>query len=257
MPSPHENFGDGRVTSRSRAGLATFGSTLALATVAVVASVSLATAVVRRMTSPAERAPAAVSVPDWERYAVGGQQLGSSGSVLPAVTIVAFSDFQCPYCRRLAGELRSLQQSYDDRVGVVYRYFPLHRIHKHAAMAAVAATCASEQGQFDRMHDLLFDHQDSIGVIPWVRFARLAGVRDSSTFAACLSSPRARARVRHDVALGDTLGVRGTPTVLVNGARLSGAPDRRTLDAVVQAALRATKTREADHRPPGRGGRAR
>ncbi|MFL5540212.1 MAG: DsbA family protein [Longimicrobiaceae bacterium] len=181
---------------------------------------------------PGAAPPAVTQVDDWVSYASAGRRTGPA----PArVTIVEFSDFQCPFCARLAPRLDSLRERASVPVAVVYRHYPLES-HPHAMAAARASECAAEQGRFKEMHDALFREQGAIGQKAWSAYARDAGVPDSAAFARCLEGDAGSARIRADVAAGDRLGVTGTPTVLVNRYRMAGAPPLDTLLAYVRRA---------------------
>ena len=183
---------------------------------------------------PGASPPAVRPVDDWASYASGGHRTGPADA---RVAIVEFSDFQCPFCARLAPRLDSLRERTPVPVAVVYRHYPLEN-HPHAMAAARASECAAEQGRFKEMHDALFREQGAIGQKSWIAYALAAGVPDSAAFARCLEGGAGSARIRADVAAGDRLGVTGTPTVLVNRYRMVGAPPLDTLLAYVARASR-------------------
>lgn len=168
-------------------------------------------------------------VPEWRSYADRGQRIGPANA---RVTIVEFSDFECSFCRATAGRIRAIRAKHPRDVALVYRHYPLP-YHAHAAAAARASLCAARQGRFERFHDQLFAHQDSLGVIAWSRLARAAGVEEPA-FSGCLESVTA-ADIEADVRAGDQLGVHGTPTLLVNDRLLRGAPPGALEDAVERA----------------------
>jgi protein-disulfide isomerase len=193
--------------------------------------------VVRRELWPAAPPPArppVERVDDWAAYAATGHRTGPAAA---RVTVVEFSDFQCPFCRRLAPRLDSLRQRSPVPVAVVYRHYPLES-HPYAMAAARASECAAEQGRFREMHDALFSDQGAIGEKPWSGYARAAGVPDSAAFARCLAGDAGAGHIRADVAAGDRLGVSATPTVLVNQYRMVGAVPLDTLLAYVARASR-------------------
>ena len=176
--------------------------------------------------------PAVRPVDDWASYASGGHRTGPAAA---AVTIVEFSDFQCPFCARLAPRLDSLRARSPIPFAVVYRHVPLEN-HPHAMAAARASECAADQGRFKEMHDALFREQGAIGQKAWSAYARQAGVADSAAFARCLEGDAGASRIRADMAAGERLGVTGTPTLLVNRYRMVGAPPLDTLLAYVRRA---------------------
>jgi protein-disulfide isomerase len=181
---------------------------------------------------PSPSAPPQVK--DWRRYTTAGQVMGSSTAKL---RVVEFADFQCPYCARLRSRLEDLRRDSDGRVAVVFRHFPLEN-HPHAFEAAVAAECAARGGRFEEFHDVLFEHQDSIGKKSWARFAAEAGVSDTAAFNRCRQSPEAQQRVRQDAHAAQELRLTGTPTLLIGGRMVAGLPKDGELEQLVRDALR-------------------
>ena len=137
------------------------------------------------------------------------------------VTIVEFSDFQCPYCVRARPAVKRVQQEYGDRVRFVFRHFPLD-FHAQAQKAGEATACAGEQGQFWEMHDLLWENASKLQVADLKAHAATLGL-DGTAFGACLDSGRHAALVQGDLAAGQGYGVSGTPAFFVNGRPLVGA----------------------------------
>jgi protein-disulfide isomerase len=132
------------------------------------------------------------------------------------VTVVEFSDFQCPYSARA-----SLTQLYPGRVRWVFKHFPL-RIHRDAPLAHEAALAAREQGKFWEMHDLLLSNQRRLMREDLMSYARQLGL-DLPAFANDLDSRRLRARVLRDTLQGRSLHVDTTPTYFINGKQVIGA----------------------------------
>lgn len=148
------------------------------------------------------------------------------------VTIVEFSDYQCPFCQRFsATTLPALKKDYVDtgKVRYVFRDFPLDHIHPHARKAAEAAHCAGEHGKYWEMHDVLFQNQKALAPPQLAEHARTVGV-DGAKFDECLSSGRHAARVTRGLADGTAVGVQGTPTFVVGrtkaGDVVEGTPIR-------------------------------
>lgn len=152
------------------------------------------------------------------------------------VTVVVFSDFQCPYCALLTQRLRVLRVKYPQNVAVVYRHFPL-AAHQYSMAAARASECAAAQDRFEAFHDALFASQEAIGRVPWTHFALMAGVRDTTAFNRCTASDSALSVVARDSAAAKRLGVTGTPVLLINQTRLEGAQPLDTLEAYVARLL--------------------
>lgn len=168
---------------------------------------------------------------NWRKFAVDGRSLGPADA---RVTIVEFSDFQCPFCRKFASYRDSLHKL-GWPVRVLYRHMPTPS-HRHAVQAAVASECAAEQGRFEAMHDSLFAHSDSLGIIPWWSLARSAGVTDSAGFDTCLSGNSMAPRLALDSAAARELRVQGTPTLLIHSVRVNGVPGFDSLLAYVRRA---------------------
>ena len=179
--------------------------------------------------------PGASLVGDWQRYAVGGHRLGPEKA---SVTIVEFSDFQCPFCAEIAGTLRSLRSRYPADLKVIYHHFPLTIVHRRAEEAALASECAAEQSQFEAFHDLLFAKQAFLDTMSLTAAAGAVGIANRQAFEECLRSKRYAGRLEQDKEMGKRLRIRGTPTMLVNGRRFDGALPSETLDSVVNAAMR-------------------
>jgi protein-disulfide isomerase len=208
--------------------------------VLVVCAVVVTGLLVRReLFAPTPAGPGAPPPPSvvsgWRAYANGGNGSGPGGA---PVTIVEFSDFQCPFCRLMAARLDSLRAEHPRDVRVVYRHFPLPSIHPHAIQAAQASECAGEQGRFWPMHDALFARQDSIGKTGWERFAETAGVANLAAFTACMSRPGESTALHPDTAAGNELGIRSTPTLLINQHRINGAISLDSLRAFVRRGAR-------------------
>src|SRR2546425_11575170 len=148
------------------------------------------------------------------------------------VTLVEFSDYQCPFCQRFfATTLSALKKHYVDtgKVRYVFRDFPLDQMHPQARKAAEAAHCAGEQGKYWEMHEVLFQNQRALAPPQLAEHARTVGV-DGSKFDECLSLGRHAARVERGLADGAAVGVQGTPTFLVGktkaGDFVEGTPIR-------------------------------
>lgn len=157
------------------------------------------------------------------------------------VTVVEFSDFECPFCGREAPVLSQLLGAYPADLRLVYKHFPLSQ-HPDAVPAAVAAECAGDQGRFWEMHDLLFTHQTALGDQDLVGYASQLGL-DSALWDTCRTAPgsAAVARVEADQALGNSIGIAATPTLVVNGAVYPGAYSLDSYRPVVDAAVASAK----------------
>lgn len=143
------------------------------------------------------------------------------GNPAAAVTIVEFSDYQCPFCARVNPTLDRIRQTYGDRVKIVFKDFPLPN-HLEAPKAAEAAHCAGEQRKYWEMHDAIFANQRNLHIPSLKQTARAIGL-DGSAFDACLDSGKYAGLVQEGLALGSKMGVNSTPTLYVNGRPVIGA----------------------------------
>ena len=141
-----------------------------------------------------------------------------------ALTLVEFADYECPFCGRVYGVIKALQQVLGPRLRVVFRNFPLPSSHAHAVLAAEAAEAAGAQGRFWPMHDQLFEHQDALDFSDVVHYAADLGL-DLRQFEEDVRTHRFLARVRADLRSGAHSGVDGTPTLFLNGRRHQGGSD--------------------------------
>ncbi len=161
------------------------------------------------------------------------------GSADAPVTIIEFSDFQCPFCERFVTETLSLiDEKYiqTGKVKLVYRDFPLENIHLQATPAAEAAECADEQGEFWEYHDKLFENQQSLSAANYKLWAKELGL-DEEQFNDCVDSKKYAAEVQKDLADGTAAGVSGTPAFFVNGKSVSGAQPFTVFEALIEAEL--------------------
>jgi len=159
----------------------------------------------------------------------------SRGPANAPVTIVAFGDFECPFCARGAATVEEVRRKHGDKVRLVFKDYPLG-FHAKAVPAAIAARCAGEQGKFWEMHDALFAGQRDLGP---ALYTRLAGELklDAAKFGKCQSDPAHAAAVRKDTAAGEAAGVEGTPAFFINGVSLSGAQPAEAFEAIISAEL--------------------
>jgi protein-disulfide isomerase len=164
--------------------------------------------------------PPAVS-PTIYRVPVDLQRDAWQGTDAALVTLVTFSDFQCPFCKRTAATLQALRHSYGDKVRLVFKHFPLP-FHPQARAASLAAIAAARQGKFWPFHDKCFAHDDDWNDALLTGWATELGL-DLVRFAADRQHHTAAAQVDADLAVGAEASVRGTPTTFINGRAVSGA----------------------------------
>jgi len=158
------------------------------------------------------------------------------------ITIVEFSDFQCPYCVAAFPELKAMLKMYPTQVRLIFKEFPLE-IHSQADLAAAAAIAANKQGKFWAMHDAMFTHHDDLSRKAILEMAKNAGL-DMNRFETDIDSTEVRETVVRDVQDGNAAGVEGTPTIFVNGQRYNGPIEMSTLKPILDAQLQQHGTKQ-------------
>lgn len=158
------------------------------------------------------------------------------GDPKAAVTIVEFSDFQCPFCKKSESTLHELLTKYSSQVKLAYLDFPLPEIHPQAESAAEAARCAGEQGKFWEYHDALYAEQSKLDRTELLTRARALHL-DEKSFEACLSCGKFKSKIQADLEEGRRVGVAGTPGFFVNGVFLSGALPPADFEKVIDTQL--------------------
>jgi protein-disulfide isomerase len=151
------------------------------------------------------------------------------------VTVVEFSDFQCPYCSRAATAVDQIKVKYGTRVRFVFRQFPLP-MHQNARGAAEAALAANAQGKFWEFHDKMFQNQSKLDRADLEGFAKEAGL-DVAAFKKALDSKTYAADVDADMKLGESVAVNGTPTMFINGARVQNPTSFEAISEQIEGAL--------------------
>jgi protein-disulfide isomerase len=160
---------------------------------------------------------------DVTRYEVSEDDDPVLGPDTAPITIIEFSDYECPYCRKWHVEVwPQLQAEYPDQIRLVFRDFPLTSIHANAIPAAAAANCAREQEQYWEFNELLFSNRYSLSKSSYQLYAEELGL-DMTAFNECLDSGRYNDEVQADFDFAAGLGVRSTPTFFVNGIPVVGA----------------------------------
>jgi protein-disulfide isomerase len=165
----------------------------------------------------------------------------SRGPKNAPITVVLFSDFQCPYCSRVEPSLTQLEKDFPGKIRVVWKDFPLP-FHPNARPAAVAARVAGEEGKFWQMHSKLFENQRSLDRPNLEKYAQELGVGVEKLRSA-LDSGKYGAEIDADMKAGQTLGVQGTPAAFINGRKISGAVPYDTFKKIVEQELAKTRKR--------------
>ena len=158
------------------------------------------------------------------------------GTEAAPVTLIEFSDFQCPFCARVMPTLKKIKQTYGDKVRIVWKDFPLTSIHPQAFKAAEAAQCAREQGKFWELHDVLFANQQAL--LPDDLKKHAAGIGlDVAKFNTCFDASKYGERVQQHMSAGTQLGVSSTPSIFINGRLVSGAQPYEVFAGIIDDEL--------------------
>jgi protein-disulfide isomerase len=160
------------------------------------------------------------------------------GETNATLTMVEYSDYQCPFCaRNYTDVMPILQEEYIDtgKLKFVMREYPLSNLHKNATNASIAAQCAGNQGKYWEMHNLLFENQKALGVDNLKSFAGTIGL-DTATFNECLDGKKTVKQVRNDMASGAKLGMRGTPGFFI-GLTDQSDPDKAEMSVFIKGAM--------------------
>jgi protein-disulfide isomerase len=172
------------------------------------------------------------------RVDVQGDGAPVRGPVDAPVTLVEFSDFHCPFCKRVQATLTQLLARYPGKLKLVFRDFPIDSLHPQARRAAEAARCARDQGKFWEYHDVVFAGPPQAAPEDLGRYATQVGL-DLATFEGCLSGGVHRAAVQRDVDEAGRLGLDGTPAFFINGRPLTGAQPVEAFARVIEEELAA------------------
>ncbi len=165
--------------------------------------------------------------------AADGPSRGPAGA---PVTMVVFSDFQCPYCSKALPVIDEVARTYGDKVRIVFRDYPLPN-HAQAPKAGEAGHCADEQGKFWELHDLMFQNQDKLRPEGLKELARRVPGLDAGRFDACLDGGKMAEKVKKNAQDGANAGVDGTPSFFINGQMVGGAQDVRVFKSLIDREL--------------------
>jgi len=186
---------------------------------------------------------------DWQmvlaapRTAVEATRL-ARGPADARVTLITFSDYQCPYCIRSEQVLAEVLAKYPNDVRLIHRHFPLDQIHPFARPAAEAAMCADEQGRFWDFHDAIFAREGKLDEKSFGEIGAALGL-DGEQLATCIAERRFQDYVEADSQAGQAAVVTGTPAYFVNGIPLKGARDARALGQIIDGELARAAAPEA------------
>ena len=180
-----------------------------------------------------EEAVVVISLPR-ERKTVAATGYSIGPETAP-ITIVEFSDFQCPYCSRVVPTIKEIAARYPEQVRIVFRHLPLS-FHAQARIAAYGSICAGNQGRFWDYHDVLFENQRALQREQLSAYASSLDL-DMESFEACMSAQETEALVAADLEAAERLGATGTPAFFINGIFLNGAQPFEAFDALIQEEL--------------------
>jgi protein-disulfide isomerase len=173
---------------------------------------------------------------EFKRYDIPTENAYALGPADAPITIVEFSDYQCPFCRRWHDEVyEPLLAAYPGKIRLVYRHLPLTSIHPDAMSAAEAAMCAGEQDAYWPFHERLFS-SESLGNNIYIQYAQELGL-DMGTFESCLSDQKYQQAVQADSDFAINLGIRSTPTFFINGLAIVGAQPLDVFKQVIDKEL--------------------
>lgn len=157
----------------------------------------------------------------------------TEGNSARQILLLEFSDFQCPYCAQAFQTIKQFMATHQNQVTLVYKNFPLTRIHREAMPAAKAAWAAYQQGKFWPFHDALFENQDKLGESFYVSTAKALNL-DMKKFDQDRNSKATEAAIQKDVDMAEKLGIGGTPFFIMDGVPISGTPEIADLEKLLE-----------------------
>lgn len=178
-----------------------------------------------------------INKPTLPMFDVSAGEAPFKGASDAKVTIIEYSDFQCPFCSKGAAILSGLEKKYGNKIKIAFKHYPLP-FHAQARIAAEASMCANEQNvkYFWKMHDAMFADQSKLDRDNLIATAKKAGVKEAE-FKTCLDSGKYKAKVDADVAEGSALGIKSTPTFFINGKLIAGAQPIEVFTEIVDEEL--------------------
>jgi len=159
------------------------------------------------------------------------------GNPNASVIIIAFSEYECPFCTKAEQTMREIMNKYEGDVVYVFKNYPLTRIHPHAYNASLAAECAKEQDKFWKYHNYLYEHNEHLEVQYLKEYARLLDL-NTEQFNECLETQRYKKEVEKDIQTARLVGVTGTPTFFINGIKVVGAQPEEEFIKIINEELK-------------------
>lgn len=188
-------------------------------------------------TNETDTATADGEIKQVKRYPVPEDGDPAYGPADAPITIIEFSDFQCPYCQKWHNEVwNKLKVEYPTEIRLVYRDFPLYSIHPDAASAANAAECSNEQNKYWEFHNLLLSGSEGFGEGAYQSYASSLKM-DMASFQQCMDENRYESEVTADFEYASSIGIQSTPTFFVNGVALIGAQPYEVFKEVIDLEL--------------------
>lgn len=178
-----------------------------------------------------------ITKPSRPVFDVNVKDAPAKGSSSAKVTIVEYSDFQCPFCSKAATVVNEIEKKYGSKVKIAFKNFPLP-FHSQAKIAASAALCANEQNPklFWKMHDAMFADQSKLDKDNLIASAKKIGAKEAD-FKSCLEADKHKSVIDNDMAEGQKLGIKSTPTFFVNGKLVSGAQPLEVFSELIDEEL--------------------
>lgn len=155
------------------------------------------------------------------------------------IKIIAFIDFECPYCQKSYPIFKKIMEEYDGAVEIIFKQFPIETLHPHAMDAAIASTCAQEQGKFWEYYTLLFE-QKILDPESLLHFGEVVGLQKDQ-FEKCIGTQKYKSTIEQDLTDGINIGVRGTPTFVIDDQKVEGVIEKNLWDQLIVGALQNKK----------------
>ncbi len=172
----------------------------------------------------------------WSKLVINGNEIGPDSA---PVTVVEFSDFECPHCAKFEKVLEKYRRKFPKHIKVILHNFPLPQ-HKWALDAAKAAEGVKKYGNYAKFVSLLFENQDTFSKQPWDHLAQEAGVKDMKAFHAYIQQRSVEKKIQNDVGLGMMIRLQQTPTIIINRMLYSGGLTYQEFTLAVNKATRAS-----------------
>ena len=158
------------------------------------------------------------------------------GNINAPVILAEYGDFDCPHCAIAHVFIKKLLPKFKDQIAIVFRHFPLTKVHQYATIAAISSEAAANQGKFWEMHDKLLENQSKHSAAHLLRFAEELGL-DIKSFKRDTQDEKLAAKVETQFESGIRSGVNGTPSLYINGTKYNGAYDLNSLSSAIEAEI--------------------